>query len=137
MAFRGVHLLAGKDTLEVQSRLIKEILSPFKINHVILQMNRYDWQSHPEVVDPDNRVSGEDLRKLFSLAKEHHITYIPLVPSLGHMEWIFRQGNNLDIAEDPKTIRILPFYPRSYVLIEDLIDEAYEFLDGRLLPHRA
>jgi hypothetical protein len=131
MAFRGVHLLAVKDTLEVQSRLIKEILSPFKINHVILQMNRYDWQSHPEVVDPDNRVSGEDLRKLFSLAKEHHITYIPLVPSLGHMEWIFRQGNNLDIAEDPKRpFAYCPLHPRSYVLIEDLIDEAYD-LFGR------
>lgn len=131
MAFRSVHLPTAKDTLEFQTKLIKEILSPFKVNYVILQMNKYDWQSHPEVVDPADHVSREDLQKLIALAKDYQITYIPLVPSLGHMKWIFRGGANLDIAEDPKhPYAYCPLNPKSYKLIEDLFDEAYD-LFGR------
>ena len=131
MAFRGVHLTAAKDTLAFQTKLIREILSPFKINFVILQMNRYDWQSHPELVDPANRLSREDLRKLIALGKEYRITFIPLVPSLGHMGWVFRDGINRDIAEDPeRPFAYCPLNPRSYQLIEELFDEAYD-LFGR------
>lgn len=127
MKFRSVHLLTARDTLEFQSKLIKEILSPFKINYVILQMDKFNWESHPEVTDKSNCVSADDLRKLIALGKDYHITYIPLVMSLGHMEWIFHNGANLDIAEDIKhPYAYCPLNEKSYKLMEDLFDEAYE-----------
>lgn len=123
---RSVHLLTAKDTLEFQTRLISEILSPFKINMVILQMDKFKWESRPEVTDPYNHVTAEELRKLIAFARDHHITYVPLVMSLGHMEWIFRDGHNLDIAEDPnEPFAYCPLNEKSYELIYDLFNEAY------------
>jgi hypothetical protein len=47
------------------------------------------------------------------------------------MNWIFRGGANLDIAEDTKQpYAYCPLNSKSYKLIEDLFDEAYE-LFGR------
>jgi N-acetyl-beta-hexosaminidase len=77
MAFRGVLLHAAKDTLDFQTKLIKEILSPFKINYVILQMDMYEWQSHPEVVHPTDHVSREDILKLISLARSTTLRTFP------------------------------------------------------------
>ncbi len=129
--FRSVHLLTAKDTYAFQSKLIRTVLSPLKINYVILQMDKYDWHSHPEITDPANHVSASDVRKLIAYARNYGITYIPLVMSLGHMEWIFRNGHHLDIAEDPsKPYAYCPLNPKSYELIFDLFDEAYE-LFGR------
>lgn len=131
MPFRSAHLLTAKDALEFQSKLIRNILSPFKINHVILQMDKYAWESHPEIVDESNNISSADLRKLIEVGRQYNITYIPLVMSLGHMEWIFRGGHHLDIAEDPNhPYAYCPLNEKSYELMYDLFDEAYE-LFGR------
>lgn len=131
LAFRSVHLLTAKDTYAFQTKLIRTVLSPMKINYVILQMDKYDWQSHPEITDPDNHVSAPDIKKLVAYARSYGITYVPLVMSLGHMEWIFRGGHHLDIAEDPaKPYAYCPLNPKSYELMYDLFDEAYE-LFGR------
>ena len=131
MEFRSVHLLTSRDTLEFQTRLIKTILSPFKINYVILQLDKYQWESHPEISDPDNHCTAEDIRKLVALAKQYHITYIPLVPSLGHMEFIFRDPKNKAFAEDPNhPYAYCPLDERSYKLTYDLFNEAYD-LFGR------
>lgn len=126
MPFRSVHLLTTRDALQFQSKLIRDILSPFKINYVILQMDKYDWQSHPEITDPNNHISPQDMKKLISTGRDYNITYIPLVMSLGHMEWIFRGGNHLDIAEDPQhPYAYCPLNENSYKLMFDLFDEAY------------
>lgn len=126
MPFRSVHLLTARDAHEFQGKLIRDILSPFKINYVILQMDKYDWQSHPEITDPNNHIGPEDLRRLIRIGRDHNITYIPLVMSLGHMEWIFRAGHHLDIAEDPKhPYAYCPLNEKSYSLMYDLFDEAY------------
>ena len=136
MAFRSVHLLTAKDTLQFQTRLIRDVLSPFKIRYVILQMDKFGWQSHPEVRDPDNHVTAGDLRKLIAFAKDYHITYIPLVMSLGHMEWIFRNGANMDIVEDPAhPFAYCPLNERSYELMQDLFDEAFEVFGRPSLFH--
>ncbi len=136
MPFRSVHLLTASDTLEFQTRLIRNVLSPFKIRYVILQMDKFGWESHPEIRDPDNHVSADDLRKLIAFAKDYHITYIPLVMSLGHMEWIFRDGANMDIVEDPNhPFAYCPLNERSYALMQDLFDEAFEVFGRPSLFH--
>jgi len=131
MPFRSAHLLTAKDALEFQSKLVREILSPFKVNYVILQMDKFAWRSHPEITDPDNNITPEDLRELIAVGRQYHVTYIPLVMSLGHMEWIFRGGHHMDIAEDPNhPYAYCPLNEKSYALMHDLFDEAYE-LFGR------
>ena len=126
-SFRGVHLLAASDALSYISKLIDKVLAPLKVNHIILQTDKVVWKSHPEVTDPSNYMTQDDVRKLIAIAREHHITVTPLVQSPGHLEWAFRNGANLDFAEDPNT----PYCycmsnPKSYEFIFDIIDEAIE-----------
>jgi len=65
--FRGVHLLAQKDALRFHTKLIEQVLSRFKINHIVLQTDKIDWQSHPEVRDPDNYMPKADVRRLLQV----------------------------------------------------------------------
>ncbi|MGB9620010.1 MAG: family 20 glycosylhydrolase, partial [Armatimonadota bacterium] len=126
-AFRGAHLLAARDALQYIGKLIERVLAPLKINHIVLQTDKVAWKSHPEVVDPDNFMTPEDVRKLIEIARRHHIKVTPLVQSPGHLEWAFRDRRNLVFAEDPKE----PYCycmsnPKSYEFIFSIMDEAIE-----------
>lgn len=126
-AFRGVHLLASKDALSFLGKLIENVLAPLKVNHIVLQTDKVVWKSHPEATDPHNNMPQEDVKKLIEIARRHHITVTPLVQSPGHLEWAFRDGNNLEFAEDPED----PYCycmsnPKSYDFIFDIMDEAIE-----------
>ena len=69
----------------------------------------------------------EDVPKLVEFARRRHIAVTPLVQSPGHLDWAFRDGHNLDIAEDPQH----PYCycmtnPKSYDFIFSIMDEAIE-----------
>lgn len=126
-AFRGVHLLASRDALTFLGKLITNLLAPLKVNHIVLQTDKIEWNSHPEVTDPHNSMPQEDVRQLLEIARRHHITVTPLVQSPGHLEWAFRGGANLEFAEDPNE----PYCycmsnPKSYEFIFGIMDEAIE-----------
>ena len=126
-AFRGVHLLTSRDALSYISKLIDNVLAPLKVNHIVLQTDKIAWASHPEVTDRGNFMPREDVPKLLEVARRHHITVTPMVQSPGHLEWAFRDGNNLDIAEDRET----PYCycmsnSKSYEFIFSIMDEAIE-----------
>ena len=60
-------------------------------------------------------------------ARDNCVEPIPLVQSLGHVEWMFKNGQNLDLAEDPRE----PFAycvtnPATYDFIEKIFDEAID-----------
>ena len=125
--FRGVHLLASADALPFLGKLIDSVLAPLKVNHIVLQTDKIVWQSHPEVADPKNRMSREDVKALIEIARRHHIQVTPMVQTPGHMEWAFRDKKNLEFAEDPNH----PYCycmsnPKSYDFIFSIIDEAIE-----------
>lgn len=129
-AFRGVHLLSSRDALSYITKLIENVLAPLKINHIVLQTDQIAWASHPEITDQSNAMPREDVAKLLEVARRHRITVTPLVQSPGHLEWAFRNGQNLDIAEDPEH----PFCycmsnPRSHEFIFSIMDEAIELFD--------
>lgn len=126
-SFRGVHLLSSRDALQYIGKLIERVLAPFKVNHIVLQTDKVAWKSHPEVVDPNNNMPPEDVRKLVEIAKRHHITVTPLVQSPGHLEWAFRDKRNLEFAEDPeKPYCYCMSNPKSYEFIFSIMDEAIE-----------
>jgi len=126
-AFRGVHLLTARDSLSYIGKLIDEVLAPLKVNHIVLQTDKIAWASHPEVTDQANFMPREDVPKLLEVARRHHITVTPLVQSPGHLEWAFRNGSNLDIAEDPeKPYCYCMSNPKSYEFIFSVMDEAID-----------
>ena len=125
--YRGVHLLATTDALAFHGRMIEKVFSRFKINNILLQCENVEWESHPEIRRPDRAMTKADVRKLIEIAKAHHITVTPLLQSLGHLEWAFYGGNNLDIAEDSGTpYAYCPLNPKSHKFMAELIDETLE-----------
>jgi hexosaminidase len=125
--YRGVHLLATSDALSFHGRMIEKVFSRFKINNILLQCEHVEWDSHPEIRNQSVAMSKADVRKLIEIARLHHITVTPLLQSLGHLEWAFYGGNNLDMAEDPTTpYAYCPLNPKSHKFMADLIDETIE-----------
>ncbi len=126
-AFRGTHLLSAKDGLQYIGKLIERVLAPLKVNHIVLQMDKVAWTSHPEIVDPQNHMTPDDVRQLVDIARRHHIALTPLVQSPGHLEWAFRDKRNLEFAEDPEhPYSYCMSNPKSYDFIFSIMDEAIE-----------
>lgn len=97
VTWRGVHLFVGPQALEFHERLIQHVFVPMKFNHVVLQCERTAWRSAPGIATSISMSSG-DLVRLFALYRRYGIEPIPLIQSFGHMEWLFANGQNLDLA---------------------------------------
>ncbi len=131
--FRGVHLHADKDTLPWVTQLIENVFSRLKINHIVLECQYARWDSHPELAPPW-AMSKDDMRKLRQVAEEHFIQVIPLIQSLGHCEWMFARGQNLDLTEDKNApYACCPSEPKVYNLLGDIYKEAIEVFQPEYL----
>ncbi|NSW79763.1 MAG: family 20 glycosylhydrolase [Chthonomonadetes bacterium] len=131
LRFRGAHLFLGKDALPFHQKLIERIFSHLKLNHLVLESEYTRWDSAPEIA-VDFSMSKTDLQKVIQFARRHFMEVTPLVQSLGHSEWIFRNGQNMDIAEDPTNPHnYCPLNPRTYAFIDAIYDEAIQLFQPR------
>lgn len=126
LAFRGVHIFPGKDSLEFHRRLIENVIARYKFNHVILECEYTQWASAPEIW-VDFSMPREQIRQYVQMLRDNHLEPIPLVQSLGHMGWMFRNDQNLDLAEDPEMPRAYNVTdPKTYAFIDRIYEEALE-----------
>ncbi|MDX1931044.1 MAG: glycoside hydrolase family 20 zincin-like fold domain-containing protein [Capsulimonadales bacterium] len=102
LAVRGVHLFHGRNALPFHERLIERVLSPFKLNTLVIQAEQVRWDHDPAVA-PTWAGTPEQIRREIAFARERGLTVYPLVQSYGHMEWLFNKPKNRDFAEDPDT----------------------------------
>ena len=129
LAFRGAHIFVGKDALTCHTELIRKVLSRFKLNALVIECEYTKWKSHPELwrdisMDPD------DLRRVVQEAKAHFVEPIPLINTLGHSEWIFKNGVHIDLAEDVNSPHNYdPSNPETYRLVFDVFTEAISIFD--------
>ncbi len=131
--FRGVHLHADKDTLPWVTQLIEKVFSRLKITHLVLECQYARWDSHPELA-PSWAMSKDDMRKLKQVADAYFIKIIPLIQSLGHADWMFARGQNLDLAEDKRVpYACCPSEPKVYILLFDVYKEAIEIFQPEYL----
>lgn len=127
-AWRGILLSAGPHALEFQRRLWERVLLPLGFNKVVIECEYTHWKSTPGI-DVPQTTSREDLVKLFAMYRSLGVEPIPLVQSFGHAEWLFKNGQNLDLAFNPEVpYTIDPRKPRSRELLTALWDEIIETL---------
>src|SRR2546428_10888326 len=89
-AVRAVHLLLDGSSGEFHSALIDRILAPYKFNTLIVEAEDVQWESGRSLWSPDPRgATKAQVQKLLEVARQHHIQVIPLIPTLGHSEWVF------------------------------------------------
>src|SRR5579871_6681482 len=132
LVFRGAHLFVGKSALPFHERLIEGVLSRYKLNTLVIECEHTQWKSHPEIAVPFS-MPQEDLRTEVAFARAHFMEPIPLVNSLGHSEWIFKNGQHLDLAEDVSSPHAYDVSnPDTYKFLFDVYQEAIDIFHPRL-----
>lgn len=126
MKIRGAHVFIGNESKPFLEKLIRRIFARHKLNFLLIQADYTKWETDPKIW-LDWSTSKEDVKSIIDCARLHHMEVAPLVQSLGHSEWMFKNGANLDIAEDPeRPYGYCPNNPRSYDFIYKVYDEAID-----------
>lgn len=133
IAFRGIHMFVGPEASSFQSKLMNRLLAPMGINEVVLQCERTDWKSTPEIKSGWT-MNREDLVKLFKAYRDAGIEPTPLIQSFGHMGWLFMNGQNKDLAFNPEVLfAVDPRKPRTREVLTKIWDEAIALLEPKMI----
>jgi hypothetical protein len=131
MRFRGAHWFPSASGVPMHQKLIRNVFGAFKLNRSVIQCEAAQWDKHPEITAP-NAIAKADLRQLVATGRGCFLEPIPLINVPGHAEWIFRNGSNLDFAEDPQT----PYaycvnHPKSFAFIQDVLNECLPVFESK------
>jgi hypothetical protein len=128
VAWRGIHMFTGPTSWQLHKRMYDRILFPLKMNKVVLQCEQAQWKSRPELHNSIS-VPMEDLKLEFDYLRKHYNEPIPLIQSLGHMEWFFKPKQNRFMAVNPQYPYTLhPDLPQSQKAVKQLWDETFALL---------
>ncbi|MFN5135777.1 MAG: glycoside hydrolase family 20 zincin-like fold domain-containing protein [Chitinophagaceae bacterium] len=128
VAWRGIHMFTGPTSWQLHKRMYDRILFPLKMNKVVLQCEQAQWKSRPELHNSTS-VPMKDLKDEFDYLRKYHNEPIPLIQSLGHMEWFFKPKQNRFMAVNPQYPYTLnPDLPQSQKAVKQLWDETFALL---------
>ena len=114
-----------------------ELLAHWKINELqFLVENAFTFKKHPDISKGYSPFTPDEILKIREHCRKHHITFVPSLQTLGHMEKIlmlprYRALGELPGGGDmPGGNTLCPIDPRSIRLVEDLIDEFAPLFDA-------
>jgi hypothetical protein len=134
---RALHMAAPKPAeVPLCLRFIREALPKEGVNVLVMEFDyRYQFASHPEVVDAD-ALSKSDVQAIAAAARESGVRLIPLINLLGHQSWaqqtfgLLRSHPEFDETPGkyPNNQGIYcrsycPLHPDVHKVVFDLIDE--------------
>ncbi len=126
-------LMVDKDSLRVQSEFIDKLYAPGKINTLFIECEYAAWDSLKSIKQ-DWAMSKADLKALVEYAQANYMEVIPLFQSLGHCEWLFKNGQNVDLAENPGTLNVYNVRnPKVHELMTSVLDEVVELFQPSML----
>ena len=128
VAWRGIHMFTGPSSWQLHRRMFDRILFPLKMNKVVLQCEQAVWKSRPEIHNSIS-IPMKDLKAEFDYLRLNHNEPIPLIQSLGHMEWFFKAKVNRFMAVNPDYPYTLnPNIPEAQYAVKQIWDEAFDLL---------
>ncbi len=131
--WRGIHMFTGPTALDLHTRMFERVLFPLKMNKAVIQCEQAQWKSFPEIHNPIS-VSLSDLKKEFELLRRNRVEPIPLIQSLGHMEWFFKPTSTRWLAINPQYPYTLNSdLPQAKESIRKIWDEAIDLLEPTTL----
>jgi hypothetical protein len=134
---RGLYLGAPKpDEVPLTVRFIREALPQEGVNVLVMEFDyRYQYTSHPEVVDAD-ALSKADVQAIVAACREAGVRLIPLINLLGHQSWaaetfgLLRAHPEFDETpgkypnnKDIYCRSYCPLHPDLHKIVFDLLDE--------------
>lgn len=135
LRFRGVHLFTGSRAYDFHKKLIDRILTRYKMNNIILEVDFIKWKSAPEIAVPFSEDQA-DVKREIDYARRNFIEINPLLQSLGHCDHLFMAGKNRDIAENPdRPYAYCVSNPRTYPYVFKLYDETIELFGKPRFVH--
>lgn len=126
LEMRSIHLCldaSGRTYFD----LVEKVFAPGKINAVVGEVQFVKWDATKALgIQQDGGMSKAELAEFIKLCDDNFIEFIPLMQTLGHCGWLFMDGKNLDMAEDPAT----PYAynvsnPKVYELTSAILDELF------------
>ncbi|HMO32605.1 MAG TPA: glycoside hydrolase family 20 zincin-like fold domain-containing protein [Lacibacter sp.] len=131
--WRGIHMFTGPQSWPLHRRMYERVLLPLKMNKVVLQCEQAEWKSFPNIHSKIS-VPLADLKAEFDWLRQQHNEPIPLIQSLGHMEWFFKPQENRKLAINP----LYPYtlnadLPEARKAVKKIWDEAFRLLRPRIM----
>ena len=131
--WRGIHMFTGPSSWPLHRRMYDRILFPLKMNKVVLQCEQAKWKCRPELHNSIS-VPMKDLKAEFEYLRKNNNEPIPLIQSLGHMEWFFKPKENRWMAVNPEyPYTINPDLSAAKTAIKQIWDEVFELLQPKTM----
>ncbi len=127
LPLRAVHLDLRSNclmpTFEAMIATIEE-LARFKVNAVVIEWeDKFPYQSHPEIASPA-AFTPQQVREIIAAAHAHHVQVIPLLQTLGHVEFVLKHPRFTSLRERTDDIaQFCPCEPAALALAQELLDE--------------
>lgn len=131
--WRGIHMFTGPTSWMLHKRMFENVLLPLKINKTVIQCEQSKWNSFPSVHNSIS-IGLSDLKEEFTFLRKKNVEPIPLIQSLGHMEWFFKPLENRKLATNPSypyTLNV--FNSAATKSIKKIWDEAIELLEPKTI----
>lgn len=126
LGFRGVFIFSSSGSFDFNRELIDRVLVPCRVNQLVIESSRVHWDTFPSLRNPSG-MSKAELAELLDYARSNFIECTPCIATLGHMEWMFDGGANLEFAEDPaRPYGYFTSHPGLYPLMERFLSEVLD-----------
>lgn len=134
---RAVHVVLDNYSDVFHVAMIDRIFSRYKFNMLIAESEYVQWDSARNIRHPGGATKAQ-VATVVAAAREHLIEPVPLIQTLGHSEWLFYSGQNLDLLEMPADLAPVryaynPLNPRVYDVVLPIFDEALDLFKPRFL----
>lgn len=132
LRMRGVHWFGGPNGWLFHKAMFDRIVGPYKLNTMLYECEFGKWDSHPEIWSSERGMTKADMKKTVDYARAHFVEPIPMINSLGHADWMFWNGQHLDLATNPSApYQYDPENPAVYDILFDVMQEAADLFQPR------
>ncbi len=118
--FNGLRQMGFKEAKE-----LIETAAKFKLSAILIEYgDRFPFQKHP-LISSSNSLAMEEISQLDKLARENFIEIVPLLQSLGHLNYVLNHEEYSHLREGGKegSRQLCPLNPDSFKLFTELADE--------------
>ncbi len=132
LRWRVYHLdLKGTRRTLANLHAILPRLAEFKVNAVLAEYEDYvQLDRHPLLAVP-HALKKSEVKEWIAAAKAYNVTVVPLVQTLGHLQYVLRHPEYSRLQEKPgDPAEACASHPDTWLLIRDFLDEMMELHEG-------
>jgi len=106
-------------------------IAAYKKNMFVLYLeDKFRWRRHPGISHPLGYTHAE-FRRMARVAEEHHVAFVPALPTLGHCEGILQHDELARLRTDGAVYQLSLRHPGTRRLLTEQIEEMLPLCRGR------